>query len=172
MFSAAKIGNFFLRSLAGILIGSIFGWAISDLGYFFTPNKTSPQRDPQRIELVIPYGTAEQVKAGVYNRSLPNDMTFIEGDILVVKNEDQVAHQLGPLFVPPQTSSVLALNTANTYTYECSFQPDKYIGLSVLPRVTTGTRLQAIMAVGLPTGMMLAVYSYLIPFKKKQPAAA
>jgi hypothetical protein len=90
-------------------------------------------------------------------------MIFVEGDILVVKNEDVVAHQLGPLWVPPSTSSVLELNMAERYAYECSFQPQKYMGLDVRPRVTGNTRIQAILAIGLPSGMMLAVYSYLIP---------
>jgi hypothetical protein len=33
----------------------------------------------------------------------------------------------------------------------------------VQPRVTLSTRIEGVMATGLPTGMMLMVYSYLMP---------
>lgn len=163
----SRLSDFFLRVAIGVALGLLFGWLLSEASYTFTPDKEAAQREPQRINLVIPYGTASQVEQGVYSASFPVSMTFVEGDILVVKNEDTVAHQLGPLFVPPGTSSALALDTANTYSYTCSFKPDKYIGLRVLPRVTSGTRLMGTLAIGLPTGMMLAVYSYLLPGRKK-----
>jgi hypothetical protein len=167
MYLKSRIADFFLRVSIGLALGMLFGWLLSDLSYAFTPNKEDAQRGSQQINLVIPYGTADQVAQGVYNASLPASLTLVQGDILVVKNEDKVAHQLGPLFIPPGTSSVLNLDAANDYSYTCSFKPDKYLGLNVLPRVTTGTRLSAILAIGLPTGMMLAVYSYLLPGKKK-----
>lgn len=170
MFVQSKLLDFMLRAAAGLLIGVLFGWLLSEFSYRALSDKQSVQRDPNRVEIVIPYGTAAQVEEGVPNRSLPEDMVFVEGDLLVVKNEDVVAHQLGPLWVPPNTSSVLALDTANQYTYECSFQPSKFIGLDVRQRVTGGTRFAAILAIALPTGMMLAVYSYLLPDRKKKIA--
>ncbi len=168
MYLKSKYADFALRVGVGLLIGVILGWLISEVSYIFTPDKGDAQRDPQRIDLVIPFGTADQVSQGVYNPSLPGNMTFVQGDILVVKNEDKVAHQLGPLFVPPNTSSVLTLDTANDYSYTCSFEPNKYIGLTVLPRVSSGTRIQAVLAIGMPTGLMLAVYSYMLPGRKKK----
>ena len=167
MFVQSRIADFFLRVAVGIAIGVLFGWLLSEGSYYFTPDKQSAQREPRQVELVIPYGTAEQVEQGVYNRSLPSDMVFVEGDILIVKNEDTVPHQLGPLWVPSNTSSAMELNTASQFSYECSFQPTQYMGLDVRPLVTVGTRIQAILAVGLPTGMMLALYSYMMPGKKK-----
>lgn len=172
MFFKNKFADFFLRAGVGILAACLFGWGLSAASYYFTPNKEDAQRDPQQVELVIPYGTADQVKQGAYNPLLPTSMTFVEGDLLIVRNEDKVAHQLGPLFVPPNTSSVLSLNTANQYSYTCSFEPSKTIGLDVRPRVTGGTQLQAILAIGLPTGMMLALYSYMLPGKKKKEVTA
>ncbi len=168
MILKSKIADFFLRLAVCLVIGGLFGYLLSESSYASQPNKQDGQREPQQVVLVIPYGTADQVKAGVYNPSLPSDMTFVQGDVLVVKNEDKVAHQLGPLFVPPQTSSVLSLDVADHFSYACSFQPSKFLGLDVRQRVDTGLRMQAILAIGLPTGMMLAVYSYMIPFKKKK----
>jgi hypothetical protein len=170
IFSQNKIADFFIRSALGILVGVLFGLLLSEGTFNLLSNKESVSRNAQRVDLVIPYGTAEQVAAGVYNASLPADLVLVEGDILVVKNEDVVDHQLGPIWVPAGTSGVLELNTANKYAYNCSFQPTKYQGIDVRQRLTTGTRVEGILAVALPTGMMLAVYSYLLPSRKKPEA--
>ena len=168
MFVKSKLADFFIRAGLGILLGIVFGWLLSEASFQFLGQKQTVDRQPERVEIVIPYGTASQVEEGVYNRSLPTDMVFVEGDLLIVKNEDVVSHQLGPLWVPPSTSSVLLLDRADRYSYECTFQPTKYMGLDVRPRVTGNTRFQGILAIGLPTGMMLAVYSYLIPTRKRE----
>lgn len=168
----AKLLSFAIRTVIGLAIGFLFGWLLSDISFQNLENKESVQREPRRVEIVIPYGTAEQVKLGIANPSLPDDMVFVEGDLLVVKNEDVVDHQLGPLWIPAKTSNVLALETADTFAYECSFQPSKYQGFDVRARVTGSTRFQAILAIALPTGMMLAVYSYLLPERKKRVPAA
>ena len=167
MFSQNKIVDFFIRSAIGILVGLVFGFIISEGTFAFLNNKQSVSRDSQRVDMVIPYGTAAQVAAGVYNRSLPSDLVLVEGDILVVKNEDIVDHQLGPIWVPAGTSGVLELTTANKYAYQCSFQPTKIQGVEVRQRINMRTRVEGVLAVALPTGMMLAIYSSLIPSRKK-----
>lgn len=170
MFSQNKITDFFVRMGIGIVIGCLFGWVLSSFGSFFVTEVDTGTRDPEQVELVIPYGTADNLAAGAPVREIPSSLRFVQGDILVVRNEDKVAHQLGPLFVPPNTSSVLNLDEATIYSYECSFEPSKNIGLTVLPRITASTRINAILAIGLPTGMMLAVYSYMWDGKKKKNA--
>lgn len=174
MIPKSKVANFFLRSAIGVAIGMIFGFILSEATYYATPNKQDATRQPQTISLVIPYGTADQVKEGIGNRSLPSTLNLVAGDVLMVKNEDKVAHQMGPLFIPPNTSSALKLDNANDYSYECSFLPTKTLGLNVQSRVDSGLRLEGVMAIALPTGMMLAVYSYLFDFgkKKKQQTAS
>lgn len=167
IFSQNKVVDFFIRSAIGIAIGLLFALLLSEGTFAYLGNKESVSREPQRVDLVVPYGTASQVAAGVYNRSLPSDLVLIEGDILVVKNEDVVDHQLGPIWVPAGTSGVLELTSARKYAYECSFQPTKIQGIDVRPRIDTRTRVEGILAIALPTGMMLAVYSYLLPSRKK-----
>ena len=103
------------------------------------PDITPGDRAPQRIELVIPAGTADQIASGQAVPSIPTDMVFVVGDTLVVKNEDTASHQLGPIWVPPGTSASLNLDTANRYSYACSFQPSRYLGLDVRSRVTCST---------------------------------
>ena len=175
MFSENKLTDFFIRLGIGLALGLLIGFAISEAAFVLTPNKETAQRAPEQFDVVIPAGTAAKMERGEISAILPNGMEFIEGDVLLVKNEDAVAHQLGPLFVPPQTSSRLALDKANSYTYACTFQTDQYVGLVVQPRVTFATRLEGLAAVGLPTGMMLMVYSYLmpadrLPWKKRKTA--
>jgi len=167
MFVKSKLADFFIRSVVGVILGLLFGILLSEFSYRFLDNKETLAREPSRVDLIIPYGTARQVEDGIYNQSIPTNLVFVEGDMLVVRNEDVVAHQIGPLWVPSGTSSILVLDQADRLTYECSFQPTKYMGLDVRPRVTGDTRLQAVLAIALPTGMMLAVYSYLIPTRSK-----
>jgi hypothetical protein len=171
MFVQSKLTDFFLRMGVGILIGILFALALSEISYLFLDNKESLQREPQKVELVIPYGTAQQVKDGQYPPSIPENMVFMVGDVLVIKNEDVVDHQVGPLWVPSKTSGVLSLDTADKFAYECSFEPSKYLGLDVRQRVTTSTQFQGLLAIALPSGMMLGVYSYLVPNRKKTAAA-
>ena len=166
MFSRSATLDFVLRSLVSIALGLVLAVIVSEGSFLLMPDKQSASRAPHEMVIVIPYGTSEQVKQGVYNRSLEDDMSFVEGDVLIVKNEDIVTHQLGPILVPPQTSGVLELNIANDYSYDCSFQPTSKMGITVLPRVDTSSRVQGILAIALPTGMMLAVYSYMIPVDK------
>ena len=131
MILKSKVADFFLRMGIGIAIGLLFGWVVSEVTYNMIPNKQDATREPEQIELIIPYGTADQVEEGIGNRDLPPSLNLVQGDILIVRNEDQVSHQMGPLFIPANTSSVLELENASTYDYECSFVPTKNFCLTV-----------------------------------------
>jgi hypothetical protein len=170
MFVKSNLGDFFLRMGLGILAGIILAYLISEISYRLLNNKETLQREPQQVELVVPYGTAQRIIDGQSVPGIPSDLVFVVGDVLVVKNEDVVAHQIGPLWVPSKTSGVLSLDQADSFSYECSFEPSKYLGLDVRERVTTAARLQGLLAIALPSGMMLGVYSYLIPTRKKTSA--
>jgi hypothetical protein len=89
-------------------------------------------------------------------------MVFMAGDTLLVKNEDTVPHQLGPVWVPAGATSAMKLDTADSYAFACTFQPTRFQGLDVRSSVTPTTRIEAIIAVGLPTGGMLGVYSFVL----------
>lgn len=158
-----------LRIGISLIIGVVGGWLISEASY--QSMKDPNRRDEARqIEIVIPEGTAERVSAGEENLSLPETMTFVEGDLLIVRNQDTVSHQLGPVWVPAQSSGVLELITASTYSYACSFQVDQVMGINVLPRLTLGMRVTGALMIGLPSWVMIALYSFLIfPIKKQQP---
>ena len=153
------------RILYSMLVGLLFGVAISEMTFYFL--KTGETRPPAVVELIIPAGTAEKVALGETDPTLPATMLFVVGDTLVVRNLDSVVHQLGPLFIPSGSSASLKLDSEQDYSFACSFQPSKYIGLNVRPALTFGTRMVGILEAGLPMGMLIALYSiFAMPVKK------
>jgi len=150
-----------LRLVFSLILGMLGAWGVNEISYQLLkdPNARDQAR---RIELVIPSGTAEKIAAGEPVLSLPEKMTFVEGDLLVVKNLDSVSHQLGPVWVPPQSSGVLEVGKANTYQYACTFQTSRLFGIEVKPNLTAETRIQGLVLMGLPSAAMLWLYSFLI----------
>lgn len=151
------------RILVSLLIGLVFGTAINEITFMFLRETARP---PKVIELVIPKGTAERVARGETPPTIPDSMKFVVGDTLLVKNEDIANHELGPLWIPAGSSASLSLDSVQSYAYACSFQPGKYFGLDVHEPLTLGTRLYGISYSGIPLGVLLALYSIIIPVKK------
>ncbi len=157
------------RVLLTVVLGLLFGWALSEGSFFIL--KDSSDHTPGRVVLTIPAGTAEQVKRGEAPPSIPSSLAFVVGDTLVVKNEDSVSHQLGPVWVPPGATSSIALNEVNDFAYACTFQITRYFGLNVHARVTLVTRIQALALTGPPMSVLLFVYSLVLwPHRKRYPA--
>lgn len=157
------------RIVFSLLIGLLFGVAITEIPIFLL-HKTA--RAPKEIVLTIPNGTAEQVARGQQPPSIPQNMTFVVGDTLTVKNEDAVDHKLGELWVPANSSASLALDEAADLLYECSFQPDKIFGIDVRKPLTLTTHLSGILGPGISLGILIALYSLVLPTKKKENAPA
>jgi hypothetical protein len=154
------------RILISMLIGIAIGAATSEIAFLFLRETA---RAPKEIVLSIPAGTAEQVARGEQPPALPESMVFVVGDVLIIKNEDTVDHQMGPFWIPAGASAQLALSVEENLAYECSFQTTKYIGLEVREPVTLGTRVFGILFSGIPLGILIALYSLIIPTRKKQP---
>ncbi|MCX6082920.1 MAG: hypothetical protein NTW32_25605 [Chloroflexi bacterium] len=158
------------RFLISIVLGLIVGIGINEFTFIYL--KSDAGRGPQRIELLIPDGTADRIAKGEPNPAIPTNMVFVAGDTLVLKNLDVVDHRLGPLFIPSGTSAILTLNDANNFAYQCSFQSSKVFGLNVQEPVTSATRIYGILIAGLPLGVMLGMYSLVIwPVKINQKAS-
>jgi len=156
------------RIAISMLIGIVVGAIISELSFVFLQETARP---PREITLTIPNGTAEQVARGEQPPSIPQDMVFVIGDTLVVKNEDNVDHKLGQLWIPANSSASLSLNEEQNMAFECSFQPGKYFGLDVRQSLTLGTRVYGMLYAGIPLGILIAVYSFVIPPKKNENPA-
>jgi hypothetical protein len=122
------------------------------------------------VILTIPAGTAAEVARGEQPPSIPKDMIFVVGDTLVIINQDNVDHKLAQLWIPANSSARLALNEEQNMAFECSFQPGKYFGIEVKQALTLGTRIYGVLFAGIPLGILIALYSYIIPPKKKDHA--
>ena len=152
-----------------MVLGFLIGTGVNEFSFIFM--KSEAGRAPERIELVIPAGTAEKVARGEADPSLPEKIVFVQGDTLVVVNQDVVDHRLGPLFIPSKTSASLTLNQADNLLYSCSFEPGQYFGLDVREPVTQATRLDGIFISGFPLGILFMIYSVLVwPLKPKSAA--
>ena len=154
------------RIIFSLLLGVLLAWGMNEITYQFL--KTDASRAPETIELVIPAGTARRVANGESEPSIPEGMVLVIGDTLIVRNEDDADHQLGPLFIPAGTSASLNFNAAEKYAYSCSFVPDKSFGLDVQLPVTPLTRLMGAVFAGLPLGALIALYSFVISSSGKK----
>ena len=157
------------RVLISLLIGLLLGAAIGEIPFLFLRETARP---PQEIVLTIPAGTAEQVSRGEKQPSIPENMIFVVGDILVVNNQDSVDHRLGPLWIPANSSAQLSMDQEESLAFECTFQPGSYFGLDVRQPLTLSTRLYGILYAGLPIAILIALYSLVIPVKKNESAPA
>ena len=157
------------RIIFSIFLGLLTGVLVSEIPFLFLRETARPPRD---IVLTIPAGTSAQVARGEQPPSIPENMTFVVGDLLVVRNEDEVDHKLGPLWIPANSSAQLSLDEEESLAFECSFQPGNYFGLDVRQPLTTRTRLAGIINVALPMIVFIALYSFAIAPKKKENAPA
>ena len=151
------------------MLGLLIGVMVSEIPFLFLRETA---RAPREIVLTIPAGTSDQIARGEQSPSIPENMTFVVGDTLVVKNEDSVDHKLGPLWIPANSSAQLSLDQEENLAYECSFQPGKYFGLDVRQPLTTRTRLYGIFYVALPMMILIALYSLVLTPKKNDHAPA
>lgn len=156
-------------SIKRIVLSFLLGFALAavstELAYALLKKENRP---PGVIELVIPPGTADLIRAGEAPPEIPKDMRFVVGDTLKVVNEDDADHQLGPLWIPAHTTGSLKLETEENYVFECSFQAESYMGVTVMEPVTWRTRLSGMFYAGFPLGTMFAIYGTLIGGKKKK----
>lgn len=157
------------RLLFSVGLALLLGVLISEVPFIFLQETA---RAPREIILTIPPGTTEQVARGEQPPSIPENMTFVVGDRLVVKNEDSVDHKLGPLWIPANSSAQLSLDQEESFAYECTFQPGKYLGLDVREPLTFGTRMYGILYIALPMAILIALYSFIFVPKKKENVPA
>jgi hypothetical protein len=148
------------RFLITFAVALAFVGLINEGAHYFLKEKTD--RLPETIEIVIPAGTALRVNGGEADPSIPSELSFVVGDILLVTNQDDVPHELGPLWIPSGSSASMVMEDANKYVLGCTFQPSKYLGLNVNTRTTALSRIQALALAVPPTTMFLFIYGLLV----------
>jgi len=151
------------------LLSLIVAFAFNEVTYRM--QKDPYDRAPDTITLVIPEGTARRLADGEGVNLLPEEMVFVVGDVLQVNNQDVVPHQLGPIWVPPNATGSLKMEQAQKYSYACSFQSDRYLGLDVRPATGLSTRLIALFLTAPTLGILLYLYSLAAYPVQAKPAA-
>lgn len=159
----------FSRVIIAFALGVLVAAITTEAAYFMLKREN---REPTVIEIQIPAGTAELISNGKNPEILSKDMRFVVGDTLKVINNDNANHQLGPLYIPANSSASLKLENEENLIVECSFESTKYVGLTIQEPVTWWTRLRGYFFSGFPLGMLFAVYSGLIVKKKKDESIA
>lgn len=158
--------NFTFKRVAfSFLLGLALAAITTEISYALLKKEN---REPMVVELTIPAGTANLIRAGEAPPEIPKDMRFVVGDTLKVINRDNENHQLGLLWIPAESTASLKLESVENMVFECSFQTGSYMGITVQEPVTWRTRLSGIFFAGFPLGMMFAVYSGLVGAKKKK----
>ena len=153
------------------VICMVFAFVVAEISYQTVKNKY--ERAPRTIEILIPPGTAEQIANGQPGPAMP-DMRFSEGDQISVRNMDSVSHQLGPLWVPANSSSVLTLDRPSSYSLSCTFQASQKLDIEVVARAKASDRVLGILSIGLPTWLLVWLYTLIaipMPPNPTQPAA-
>jgi hypothetical protein len=158
--SRSTIKKGLVRLALTFVVAFALVWIGSEVAFYFLRGDTD--RPPEEVELVIPAGTAAKVEAGEPVPVIPDEITFVLGDTLLVRNEDAVDHQLGPLWIPPGTKASLVLDAAQRYAYSCSFKTTRYLGLNVKQATTWQTRVVGLGFAVPPTTMFFFVYSLVL----------
>lgn len=157
----ASLQNTLLKRFAiSMIFAFLFGFLVSEASFQLLTRDT--ERESEDFYIKIPDGTADRVEKGFSVPSIPESMVFFEGDRIIVENNDSVSHQLGPVWVPSGTSGVLTLEKPQSYSLSCTFQPTQIMGLEVRPRLTNNIRFQGILAIGLPSGVLIWLFSIVI----------
>ena len=125
---AARVA--FLVPLAAVLAAA--AWA------GFAPLAVDSRDEP----FVIPKGTWARRMAGNKVEILPPriDLTVGLNDQLLLRNEDDVPQQFGPVLVMPGQSFRLPFETASTYSFQCTAHPNGGLSVIVDPAPTPGWR--------------------------------
>lgn len=121
-----------IPATAGILVASTaLIWAVAALSVMLFARGA---REPRTQELVIPEGTAAGVQEGDDPVDIPPTLSFVAGDVLVLRNEDGVEHRVGPYLVPPGGSTRIALSPSGSGSFLCTIHPSGRLLLDVQPR--------------------------------------
>jgi hypothetical protein len=111
------------------------------------------------IALDVPSGTAAAIARGEDVQVIPDTVALRRGDTLVIRNADDVVHQIGDEVLPPGRTTRIEVTRAllGTATLTCSIHPSGAIGVSTLARPgILSTAIPTALA-GVPSSLALLV---------------
>ncbi len=120
---------------------SIYRWVIAGLllliGLAAGIYRGSILREESRqLLIVIEPGTAEKIEAGLLDNSDYHriEMTLGVKDVLVIENQDEVWHQVGPYWVAPGHTLVQRFYRPGTIRSSCSITAGKEVEIVIHER--------------------------------------
>lgn len=93
------------------------------------------REENRQLVIVIPLGTAAQIEAGEQN-TLPHEIELILGvrDVLVIHNEDNTWHRVGPYWVAPGHTLVQRFYQPGTIQGACTMNPSQQVEIVIRER--------------------------------------
>lgn len=79
----------------------------------------------ESVEIVIPAGTQDRLDAGEEVVVMPERLELTVGDVLVIRNQDDVTQSVGPHTVPADSVMRFTYGTAGTYEGYCPLSKDE-----------------------------------------------
>ena len=92
------------------------------------------------LTFVIPPGTAARLKAGEPLSVLPSPIHLTVGvrDVLVLTNDDEVPHQLGPVILGSRQTYRIPFRRPGQFKYNCSLHAAGTLTLDIAPAPAAG----------------------------------
>ena len=92
------------------------------------------------LTFVIPPGTAARLKAGEPFTVLPSPIYLTVGvrDVLVITNDDEVIHQVGPIILGSRQTYRIPFRKPGHFQYACSLHADGHAHLVIAPPPAAG----------------------------------
>jgi hypothetical protein len=92
------------------------------------------------LTFVIPPGTAARLKAGEPFNVLPSPIHLTVGvrDVLVLTNDDDVVHQVGPIILGSRQTYRIPFRRPGHFQYACSLHAAGTLTLVIAPAPATG----------------------------------
>jgi hypothetical protein len=127
------------RALIALAVGlAVVGGAVWYVQEHDTPPTAIDTEDVDGSEradhtFTIPAGTGDRVDAGERVAILPPQLTVRVGEVLVIVNEDDRGHAIGPFYVGPGQTLRQRFAAPGEFEGECSVHPDGSLRLVVVP---------------------------------------
>ena len=92
------------------------------------------------LTFVIPPGTAARLRAGEAASVLPSPIHLIVGvrDVLVLTNDDDVIHQVGPIILGSRQTYRIPFRKPGRFQYACSLHAAGTLTLVIAPAPAAG----------------------------------
>jgi hypothetical protein len=119
-------------AIVALLVAALGAAAWASLAPFPSESRT--------LTFVIAPGTADRLKAGDPFKGLPSPIHLTIGirDILVLTNDDTVAHQLGPIILGPRQVYRIPFRRPGRLQYACSLHATGVLTIVIAPEPATG----------------------------------